>query len=170
MAELHLTGTSAGTILQANNSITSNQTFTFPDVGGELIVNAGPAITVTPGSRWSGTVSQNGAGSPMETGSDSDGNTWIKFADGTMMITTEEYLGNVGGSTINVTLPQAFVDTNYAWFATQSLYHGDANYGMSTAWEGGNRTTTSFDARCQGFTTGGSPVGFTFLVIGRWYS
>ena len=36
MAELHLTGTSAGTILQANNSITSNQTFTFPDTGGEL--------------------------------------------------------------------------------------------------------------------------------------
>ena len=43
MAELHLTGTSAGTILQANNSITSNQTFTFPDAGGELVVTPGTA-------------------------------------------------------------------------------------------------------------------------------
>ena len=43
MAELHLTGTSAGTILQANNSITSNQTFTFPDTGGEIVVTPGTA-------------------------------------------------------------------------------------------------------------------------------
>ena len=42
MAELHLTGTSAGTILQANNNITSNQTFTFPDSGGELVTTNAP--------------------------------------------------------------------------------------------------------------------------------
>ena len=39
MAELHLTGTSAGTILQANNNITSNQTFTFPDTGGTIVTD-----------------------------------------------------------------------------------------------------------------------------------
>ena len=44
MAELHLTGTSAGTILQANNSITSNQTFTFPDTGGELATAGSPKV------------------------------------------------------------------------------------------------------------------------------
>ena len=41
MAELHLTGTSAGTILQANNNIASDQTFTFPDTGGELSTTGG---------------------------------------------------------------------------------------------------------------------------------
>ena len=56
MAELHLTGTSAGTILQANNTITSNQTFTFPDTGGELVTVGGSTNTGTGGTDGSGQV------------------------------------------------------------------------------------------------------------------
>ena len=50
MAQLNLEGSSAATILQSNNNITANQTFTFPDTGGELVVTPGTADIETTGS------------------------------------------------------------------------------------------------------------------------
>ena len=40
MGQINIGGTSASVQLQGNNTITSDQTFTFPDTGGELATNA----------------------------------------------------------------------------------------------------------------------------------
>ena len=66
MAQLNLEGSSAATILQANNSITANQTFTFPSAGGELVTVGGSTNTGSGGTGGSGQIVgyQQGAWTP----------------------------------------------------------------------------------------------------------
>ena len=50
MAQINIGGANASVQLQGNNTITSDQTFTFPDTGGELVVTPGTADIETTGS------------------------------------------------------------------------------------------------------------------------
>ena len=44
MGQINIGGTSASVQLQGNNTITSDQAFTFPDTGGELVTNASGGV------------------------------------------------------------------------------------------------------------------------------
>jgi len=122
-----------------------------------------------------GTVSESSGvptGAIIESGSNANGN-YIKYADGTMICTVDT--GNISitnsvSSIYSGTWPASFTARPIANI-TQSVGHGDINYGAAVGfcnWNGA-LNSTGYAVRFKAWGTANTSVAGHIIAIGRWY-